>query len=126
MRKWTTVAILVLLACVFALQFHADSCDPDMSKVDKFTKQRTNRWFQRLYKTGFLTTALVTSSGVDISASIGQYGTMFAINVELQKEQKSGARAEFESAYHAEKGNQFILGLKGGEPLTFTSNGCWQ
>jgi hypothetical protein len=117
---------LVIAACVLvvsfsSLQARADSCKPDVSRVDKITKQQQDIWVQKVGGTGF-GASLMGSTDMAVSITVGRYGTFSAVNVEILKEEASAASASFASSLHAAKGSRFFLGLKeGGEPLAFVA-----
>lgn len=117
---------LVTAACVFlgsisSLQARADSCKPDVSRVDKITKQKQDIWTQKVGGTGF-GASLMGSTDMAVFITVGRYGTFNAVNVEILKEEASAASSSFDSSLHAVKGNQFFLGFKeGGDPLTFVA-----
>lgn len=117
-----SVTAACLLVCSFSSpQTRADSCKPDVSRVDKITKQQQEIWTQKVGGTGF-GASLMGSTDMAIFVTVGRYGGFNAVNVEILKEEASGASASFDSALHAVKGNRFFLGFKeGGEPLTFVA-----
>jgi hypothetical protein len=101
----------VLMFCLSSSQASAQNCKPDGSGVDKISKQQVENWFKT-----------VSTSGVAITVFIARSGSTnwFAVQIDKQ-EAPATANAEFQSALHAEKGNQFYFGLKNGDPLTFVS-----
>lgn len=100
----------------------AQNCKPDFSGKDKMTKVEVAEWSQNLYQTGFLASALLTSSEINITAAIQRKGDSNLMIIVLSKQEENVARAVVESPYRAEKGNEFLFGFKeGGTPLTFVA-----
>ncbi len=116
------VTVACMLSCfLFSLQAGADSCKPDVSNVDKITKQQNDVWVQRTSATG-LGASLMGTTDVSVFITVGRYGGSSAVNVEILKEEASASSATFDSSLHAAKGNSFFLGFKdGGEPLSFVA-----
>jgi hypothetical protein len=116
---------LVIAACVLVVSFSsllagADSCKPDVSTVDKITKQQQDLWTQKISATD-LGSRLMGSSDVSISITVGRYGSSNAVSLEILKVEAKTS-ASFESSIRAVKGNRFFLGFKnGGEPLSFVA-----
>jgi hypothetical protein len=110
------------LSCVLSSsQARADNCKPDVSRIDKITKQQQDIWTQKVGGTGF-GASLMGSKDVAVFVTIGRYGNVNAVNVEILKEEASAASASFDSSLRAVKGNRFFLGFKeGGEPLSFVA-----
>lgn len=97
----------------------ADNCKPDVSRVDKITKQQQDIWTQKVGGTGF-GASLMGSQDMAVFVTVGRYGNLNAVNVEILKEEASAASASFDSSLRAVKGSRFFLGFKeGGEPLAF-------
>ena len=111
--------VVLLIAPVAAL---AQRCKPDVSTRDKITKQQIDEWAQGLYQSSVLAAALTTTSEVNISGTIGRFGNENHLNVIITKQESNLGRALFESAYKAVKGNEFLLGFKGGDPVKFTAD----
>ena len=99
----------------------SSGCKPDVSRVDKITKQQQDIWVQRVAATGF-GASLMGSTDVAISITVGRYGAFNALNVEILKEEASKASASFDSSLRAAKGGQFLLGFKNGQPLSLTAS----
>lgn len=104
------VAICVLMFCFSSSHSWAQTCKPDISQVDKISKQQEDYWFQTL-----------STSGVAISVYVGRRGLVNYVGVQIDKQEAPGLKAGFESALHGVKGNQFHFGLKNGEPLAFVA-----
>lgn len=115
----TLVVVLLLMAPSKAL---AENCKPDASVKDKITKQQVDEWAAGLYQTGLLAAAMTTTSEVNISGSIGRFGTENHLNVIITKQESNVGRAVLESPYKGVKGNEFLLGFKDGEPMKFTAD----
>ncbi|MFM2225492.1 MAG: hypothetical protein RJA07_1694 [Bacteroidota bacterium] len=114
--------LILLLIAVFPLLTNGQDCKPDYSKVDKITKTQNVVWkFDEFYHVT-LGDAFVDPEKIFLNLSIGRYGSVNAISLTIVKEEDSKNKATFESAYHAVKGNQFVLGTKGGTPLVFTAD----
>jgi len=75
--------------------------------VDKITKQQNDIWVQNVFATSF-GSSLMSTSEVNISVSVGRYGNINAVNVEIQKAEESKQNAVFESTLRAVKGDQFL------------------
>ena len=114
--KRIVIAIYALLVCGSSSQSWAQDCKPNVSRDDKITKQHVNVWVQEMYATSFLS-SVVNTSEVGITATVGRYGSLNAINLQIQKKEESATNAAFEAAYRGAKGNPFYLGLKNGEPV---------
>jgi hypothetical protein len=97
----------------------AQTCKPDMSKEDKITKERIDVWTHVLFSTGFASNLLSSSTG-NITATVGRYGTLNAINLQIEKRERSATNAVLESARRGAVGQSFYLGFKDGEPLGLT------
>jgi hypothetical protein len=97
----------------------AQKCKPDYSKLDKIEKKQIDIWNAELYETPLMKAALLTTSSVNITFSIGRMDTLNGIQITLQKQEESVTRAVLESSLKGAKGNEFYFGLKGGEPLKF-------
>jgi hypothetical protein len=54
---------------------------------------------------------------VSITATVGRYGNLNAINLQIQKREESATNAAFESAYRAAVGKPFYFGFKNGDPV---------
>jgi kynureninase len=123
MKSKVVLGFLVVLLMVMPTFVEAQNCKPTVSGKDKITKVQTDEWGQILYETGFLASAVMTTSEVNIGGTIARIGDVNTINVVLTKSESNTARAVLESPYKAEKGNEFIFGFKeGGEPLRFTAD----
>jgi len=107
---------------VLALEANSQKCKPDYSKLDKIEKKQIDVWNAELYETPLMKTALLTTSSVSITFSIGRMDTVNGIMITLQKQEESAARAVLESSLKGAKGNEFYLGLKDGEPLKFIAS----
>jgi hypothetical protein len=125
--RWRDFAMKILMAATCTLMFYfsssqarAQNCKPDMSVQDKISKEQRNVWLQKLFATSVLG-SLNSSSEVTVVGTIGRYGSTNALNVQLQKEEKSIQNAAFESSLRAVEGNQFFFGFKDGKPLSFTA-----
>src|SRR5665213_40797 len=108
--------LLALFASAPAVTL-AQNCKPDASSKDKITKEVVNEWVQNLYQTGMMAQMTVTTSEVDIFATIARVGSANTINIILTKQESNANRALVESALRAEKGSKFLLGFKDGAPL---------
>jgi hypothetical protein len=56
---------------------------------------------------------------VGITATVGRYGSLNAVNLQIQKREESATNAAFESAYRAAVGKSFYFGFKTGDPVGF-------
>jgi len=113
--------LLALFASVPTVAL-AQNCKPDASSKDRITKEVVNEWVQNLYQTGMMAQMTVTSSEVNVFATIARSGTVNSVNIVLTKQESNANRALVESAFKAEKGNKFLFGFKDGAPVTFTAD----
>ena len=116
--KILMVATCVLMFCFLSPQAWAQNCKPDVSREDKISKERIDIWLQSLFSTGF-GSSLMSTSEVDITATVGRYGTINAVNIQIQKREESATNAAFESAYRGAVGKPFYFGFKNGDPVAF-------
>lgn len=110
--------IFMLVCCFSSSQAWAQDCKPNVSREDKITKERIDVWTQSLFSTSF-GSSLMSTSEISVFATVGRYGTLNAVNIEIQKREESGTNAAFESAYRGAVGKQFYFGFKNGEPVAF-------
>lgn len=122
MKKHLLVAMSVLACCLASLSASAQSCKPDVSQKDRISKKQIDQWNQVLTSTGLLRAALMDDD-VSITAMVGRYGDSVFVSIQIRKQEENLARAAFEPQYPAAEGNQFIFGLKNGEPLPFVATG---
>jgi hypothetical protein len=61
----------------------------------------------------------MSTSEVDITATVGRYGTVNAVNLQIQKREESATNSTFESAYRGAVGKPFYFGFKSGDPVAF-------
>ena len=103
-----------LLVTVFATpQVQARGCKPNIVTEDKITKERVEIWTQVLSETSFMG-SLWGSTDVSITATVGRYGSVNAINIVIQKKERSAEKAAFDSAYRAAIGQPIYFGVSGG------------
>jgi hypothetical protein len=120
-RRHLVFAACALGCALLSPQARADSCKPDVSRVDKITKQQQDIWTQKVGGTGFVN-SLMGTKDMAVFVTVGRYGNFNAVNVEILKEEASAASASFDSSLRAVKGNRFFLGFKeGGDPLAFVA-----
>lgn len=115
--------ILMLASCLLMFCFSspyalAQNCKPDVSREDKISKQRIDIWTQSLFSTG-LGSSLMSTSEVSVTATVGRYGTINAVNIQIEKREESATNASFESAYRGAVGKSFYFGFKNGDPVAF-------
>src|SRR5258708_27353156 len=109
--KILMVATCVLVFCFSSFPAWAQNCKPDVSQVDTISKQQQDYWLQTL-----------STSEVAITVSLRNSATSSSIAVQIDKQEAAAtSNTQFQSALHAEKGNQFYFGLKNGEPLPFVA-----
>src|SRR5258706_16075007 len=109
--KILMVATCVLVFCFSSSPAWAQNCKPDVSQVDKISKQQQDYWLQTL-----------STSEVAITVSLRNGATSSSISVQIDKQEAAAtSNTQFQSPLHAEKGNQFYFGLKNGEPLAFVA-----
>lgn len=116
MKRIAGVTCLIL-SCLFGAQAMAGSCKPDVSREDSITKQKIDIWTQELFATSFMG-SLWSTSEVGIVVTVGRYGLLNAINLEIRKSEESATNAAFEAAYRGAQGKPFYFGFKSGEPVT--------
>lgn len=110
--------VVLLLILITSVQSWAQNCKPNVSREDKISKERIDIWTQVLFSTSF-GSSLMSTSEVGITATVGRYGTLNAINLQIQKREESATNAAFESAYRAAVGKSFYFGFKNGDPVAF-------
>ena len=116
-RRFVNVTILSILGSFGAPSASwAQDCKPVVSRQDKITRQQVDVWAQELWSTSFLS-SVVNTSETGITATIGRYGSVNAINLELQRKEESATNAAFDAAYRGAKGSTFYFGFKDGEPV---------
>lgn len=120
MKKLLQALTVVLACCTVNLRASADPCKPDSSSQDIISKKQVDRWEQVLTSSGVLSAALMDNDFA-VLAIVERYGDTNKISIQIKKKEQSLARAEFESKYHAVKGDSFIFGFKSGDPLTFVA-----
>ncbi len=113
------IAAYVLVCCSSSSQAWAQNCKPDVSTEDKISKERINIWAQNLFSTSFGGSLLGTSD-VTVTVTVGRYGSLNAINLQIRKREESATNAALESAYRGAKGKPFYLGFKAGDPVALT------
>lgn len=116
--KILLVTTCAVMFCFSPSQTWAQNCKPDVSREDKISKERIDVWAQVLFSTSF-GSSLMSTSEVGITATIGRYGSLNAVNLQIQKREESATNAQFESAYRAAVGKPFYFGFKNGDPLAF-------
>jgi hypothetical protein len=116
--KILLLATCVLMFCFPSSPAWAQNCKPDVSKEDKISKERIDIWAQVLFSTSF-GSSLMSTSEMSVTATIGRYGTLNAVNLELQKREESATNAAFESAFRGAVGKPFYFGFKNGDPAAF-------
>jgi hypothetical protein len=117
MRKigFLTCALVCYFASASALP---QSCKPDISREDRITKEQVEVWTQVLSSTSFAASFMSTSE-LTITATVGRYGALNAVNLQIQKKEESATNAAFESAMRGAKGSPFYFGFKSGSPAAF-------
>lgn len=116
MKFRVVMATLITLGHFGAIDAAAQ-CRPDFSSRDKITRAEVAKWHRNLTEAGFLKSLI--SEDIDVIASIGRYGDVNALNVEIVNKQNDRDRAAFDSRYRAVKGDRFFLGFGDAEPLAF-------
>jgi len=122
-RRITVIFCGVVAATALPFSLQGGNCKPNFSGKDRITKAVTSEWAQSLYHTGLLAAALVTTSQINVTASVARIGDANTVNIILEKQESNPGRAVVESPYKAEKGNEFLFGFKeGGDPLRFIAD----
>lgn len=115
MRKFRIVIVLCL--CVgWAVRGWARGCRADVARQDKITKERVEIWTQVLSSTSFLG-SLTKTSETTVIATVGRYGALNAVNLEIRKKEGSLQNALVESAYRGAAGKSILLGFKDAPPV---------
>lgn len=109
--KVLTVATCVLMFWLSSFQASAQNCKPDISQMDKISKQQQDFWFQTIVRSDVAITVWLRSSA---------NGNSVAVQIDKQEAAQT-TNTQFQSALRAEKGNQFYFGLKNGEPTAFVA-----
>ena len=119
MRQNLITTYMFMLVCYgSSSQAWAQDCKPNVSREDRITKERIDVWTQSLFSTSF-GSSLMNTSEISVFATVGRYGTLNAVNIEIQKREESATNAAFESAYRGAVGKQFYFGFKNGDPVAF-------
>lgn len=116
--KILIVPTCVLIYCFSSSHAWAQNCKPDVSREDKISKQNVEVWTQSLFSTSF-GSSLMSTSEMSVFATVGRYGSINAVNIEIHKSEESATNAAFESAYRGAVGKTFYFGFKNGDPLAF-------
>jgi hypothetical protein len=116
--KKLMIATCALMFCFTSSPASAQNCKPDVSKEDKISKERVEIWAQVLFSTSF-GSSLMSTSEMSVTATIGRYGAINAVNLELQKREESATNSAFESAFRGVVGKTFYFGFKNGDPAAF-------
>jgi hypothetical protein len=95
----------------------AQNCKPDVSMLDKISKQQVDMWRQNVWSTS-LASSLVNTSESAVTVAVGRYGSVNAVSLIIKKKEESATNAAFEAAYRGAKGQPFVFGLKSGGPLS--------
>lgn len=123
--KRILIVMFLIGICTPFYQGYAQKCKPDGQFKDKFTKKENTYWIEEIYKPGFadgvLSSLENSTSSINISLLIGRFGDENYLQLILKKQEASMESAKFESALKAEKGNEFLLGFKEAEAMTFVS-----
>src|SRR5260221_11127303 len=122
MRRIPGVTCL-FLSLALAMPAKAENCKPDISKEDRISKQKIDIWTQELFATSFMG-SLMSTSEVGIVVTVGRYGSLNAINLQIRKSEESFSNAAFESAYRGAEGKPFYFGFKWGEPVALVITEC--
>lgn len=110
------VFVLLSVCLISPVRIWARGCRPDVVRQDKITKQRVEIWTQVLSSTSFMG-SLWKNSEMTVKATMGRYGSVNALNLEIQKSDGSLQRALLESAYRGAAGKSIFLGFKDGPPI---------
>jgi hypothetical protein len=108
--------IFLCLCPTVAVHGWARGCRPDVVRQDRITKQRVEVWTQVLSSTSFLGSLWGTSE-TTVIATVGRYGSLNAVNVEIHKREGSFQNALVESAYRGAAGKSIFLGFKDAPPV---------
>lgn len=93
-----------------------DSCKPDISRVDKISKEKVEAYSQPLFATSFMG-SMWKAQETYITMLFVHSGNNYGIELVVQKKEGSEERAVFESQYRAAVGRPIQLGFKDGKPL---------
>ena len=110
----------VLMSCLSVSRALAQNCKPDIAGEDRTTKQHVEVW-SHVLSAPILPSRVIHTPQVSITALVGTYGTVSALTLQVQRQEESTRYEAPQSAFLAEEGNRFFVGLKNGEPLMFTA-----
>jgi|GEM_PF-2520247 len=109
--KTLMVAACALTFCFWPSDALAQNCKPDISQVDKISKQKQDYWIQ-----------VLSTSDVAITLILRNGATSSSLAVQIDKQEAAAtSNTQFQSPLKAEKGDQFYFGLRNSEPLTFVA-----
>jgi hypothetical protein len=110
------IAVFICAAVGITAQGWARGCRPDVVRQDKITKQRAEIWTQVVSSTSFMS-SLWKDSETTVKATIGRYGSVHALNLEIHKREGSLERALLESSYRGTAGKAILFGFKDAPPV---------
>lgn len=119
MRQLVAVTVLLVCCVLTPTKAWGRDCKPDVVREDKITKQRIEIWTQVLSATSFAG-SLWGSAEVTITATVGRYGPLNAINLEIQKKEAASDSLAFDDVYRAAAGKPIYFGVKDAEPIALT------
>lgn len=109
--KTLMVAACGLMFCFSPSEATAQNCKPDLSQVDKISKQQQDYWLQ-----------VLSTSDVAITLILRNSATSSSLAVQIDKQEAAAtSNTQFQSPLRAEKGDQFYFGLRNSAPLTFVA-----
>jgi hypothetical protein len=117
MNKILSITMTILVCIISSSSVAAQSCKPDSAYQDKLTKEQVVQWRQNLTEQGFLKSLI--SDSIYITASIGRFGSINAITVQIDDLTTGVTVASLAYRYYVTKGNRFIFGFTDGKPLSF-------
>lgn len=92
------------------------NCKPDVSQVDKISKEKVEAYSQPLFATSFMG-SMWKAQETYITMLFVHSGNNYRIELVVQKKEGSEERAVFESQYRAAVGRPIQFGFKDGKPL---------
>lgn len=119
------IAVLILMSIFLSsgsFSLFAQKCKPDILTVDKITKKKYTAWTSELYETGMGEVIFAGSTAtLNVTLIIGTEQDAAFIQLISKKAESSKQNANYNSQLKGSKGNEFMLGLKEGEPLIFSA-----
>lgn len=114
--KAMIAAASLAVALVAPTPATAQNCRPDLSKLDSISREKIEVWAQDLYTTSF-GAAVVGTSETSVVGTVGRYGTVNVVTIQLQHKEESAEKAAFDARMRGAKGLPILFGFASGEPV---------